>query len=212
MALDPQEKIRRRLARYSAAVEAVEKGEGPEWLAEAVALLRRGFTGSEIATHLGFQHSTVYARLSDPTGAAASARKRRYCGTCGDCGAPTSYQVGGTSRRCIDCEQSRNAERNAEIIARWNEGEPKWYIAEEMGLRGEQVRGCIQHARRLGKDVALHRKRNRSDWPEIERLYREGLTYREIGERIGDSEQGVYNKVNGMRKAGINLPPRRVAA
>lgn len=211
MTLDPQEKINRRLARYPAAIAAIEKGEGPEWLAEAVALLRRGFTGKQIAARLGLAKSTVYAYLADPTGAAASARKRRYYGTCEDCGAPTSYQLGGVARRCIDCDRGRNADRNAEIIARWNEGEPEWYIAEEMGLRDAQVRGCIHHARRRGEDVALHRKRNRSDWPEIERLYREGLTYREIGERIGDSPQGVSAKVENMRKAGIDLP-RWVAA
>lgn len=47
-----------------------------------------------------------------------------------------------------------------------------------------------------------------SDWPEIERLYHQGLTYREIGERIGDSLGGVGNKVARMREVGYDLPTR----
>lgn len=139
-------------------------------------------------------------------------RKRTlYGGTCKLCGAVTNgYDGPGTAADiCIDCHEARNAERNAEIIERWNEGEPEWYIAREMGLRDQQVRGALEVARRRGEDVALHRKRNRSDWLEVERLYRAGLTLREIGERLGISRSNAAARVSAMRAAGIDLPRRR---
>lgn len=139
-------------------------------------------------------------------------RKRTlYGGTCKLCGAVTNgYDGPGTAAEvCIDCYETRNAERNAEIIERWNEGEPEWYIAEEMGLDGIAVRSVVQIARRHGGQVALHRKRNRTDWSEIEQLYREGLTYREIGERLGISFKNAAARVSTMRAAGIDLPRRR---
>ena len=145
----------------------------------------------------------------------ARCRKRTvYGGTCKLCGAVTNgYDGPGTAAEvCRDCRDGRNAERNAEIIERWNEGEPEWYIAEEMGLRPAQVKGAVEVARRQGAEVALHRKRNRDDWPEIERLYREGLTLREIGERVGCSETCVANKLRQMRRAGYDIPQRRKAA
>lgn len=111
-------------------------------------------------------------------------------------------------RRCIDCEQTRNAECNARIVRAWNEGEPEWYIAEREGLSGGQVRGVIKSARERGERVELHRKRNRSDWPEIERLWNAGWTGGEIAEAIGDSASGVAQKIENMRKAGIDLPRR----
>lgn len=140
-------------------------------------------------------------------------RKRTlYSGTCEICGGPTNGSNGrdAASDVCRECHEQRNAERNAEIIRRWNEDEPQWYIAEQMGLRSEeQVKGAIDRARKRGEGVSLHRRRNRSDWPEIERLYREGLTYREIGERLGISPANAANRVSRMRTAGIDLPRRR---
>lgn len=139
-------------------------------------------------------------------------RKRTlYGGTCKLCGAVTNgYDGPGTAAEvCRDCRDGRNAERNAEIVERWNEGEPEWYIAEEMGLRPTQVGGAIETAREQGKEVALHRKRSREDWPEIERLYRSGLPLAEIGERVGISVASVSARLAYMRRAGIDLPYRR---
>ena len=139
-------------------------------------------------------------------------RKRTlYSGTCEICGGPTNGSNGrdAASDVCRECHEQRNAERNAEIVERWNEGEPEWYIAREMGLRDQQVRSALEVARRRGEDVALHRKRNRSDWLEVERLYRSGLPLAEIGERVGISVASVSARLAYMRRAGIDLPYRR---
>lgn len=79
---------------------------------------------------------------------------------------------------------------------------------DDDGAKTSVERRVVQCARERGEEVQLHRKRNRSDWPEIERLYHQGLTYREIGERIGDSLEGVGNKVARMREVGYDLPTR----
>lgn len=79
---------------------------------------------------------------------------------------------------------------------------------DDDGAKTSVERRVVQCARERGEEVQLHRKRNRSDWPEIERLYHQGLTYREIGERIGDSLGGVGNKVARMREVGYDLPTR----
>lgn len=148
-------------------------------------------------------------------------RKRKWCSErcrkqtlyatadCIECGARLPYHghpEPPEGRRCDTCFKSRNAERNARIVARWNEGEPVWYIAEQEGLSGGQVRGAIDGAREGGVHVELHRKRSRSDWPEIERLWNAGYTGSEIAEVIGDSETGARRKIKGMRAAGIDLP------
>lgn len=209
MALDPQEKIARRLARYPAALAAVEAGEGPDWLPKAVGMLRLGVPGHRIAAALGMGNAYLYAMLKDPSGQREKQRKAQYGGTCIDCGGRTSYRTKGVADRCSDCFKARNEERNAEIISRWNEGEPEWFIAEEMGLDGPQVRGAIQWARKQGEDVALHRKRNREVWDELERLYLDGVGFEEIGERLDMSFHGVAEMVNNMRSAGYHLPYRR---
>lgn len=98
--------------------------------------------------------------------------------------------------------------RYAEGLAEIDAGAgPGWAADLAAAVRAGE-RPVVQCARERGEEVQLHRKRNRSDWPEIERLYHQGLTYREIGERIGDSLGGVGNKVARMREVGYDLPTR----
>lgn len=138
-------------------------------------------------------------------------RRAQYGGTCLDCGEST---YGGAGRdaaptRCDRCHKARNAERNERIYAAWNEGEPGWYIAEREGMTETDVLNLIDRARRrYGRDLALHRKRNRTDWPEIERLYREGKRIGEIAEALGENYDNVARMVIAMREAGYDLPPR----
>lgn len=139
-------------------------------------------------------------------------RKQQYAtGNCIACGKRLPYHgraAPSEGRRCADCEQSRNVERNRQIVAAWNEGQPEWYIAEQQGLTPGQVRGCVQQVRKRGEHVELHRQRNRTDWAEIERLFHAGRTYREIAGATGDTPEGVAEKIKNMRKAGFDLPAR----
>lgn len=202
------QRIERLTSRYAEGLAAIDAGAGPEWAPELAAAIRRGVTPIEFARQHGCSTSWAYAVLTDPHGTKARRRKGTY--TCTACGRSTPHDGSKhPPRRCAACEQSRNAERNAEIIERWNEGEPEWYIAEQMGLSPGQVRGAIDKARKRGEAVSLHRRRNRGDWPEIERLWRQGLTAAEIGERVGISQSNVYTRAEAMRAAGIDLPQRQ---
>ena len=88
--------------------------------AEVVHVLKgAGFTGTEIAIHLGLSHSYVYELLNDPNGAVAKERKHRYDGVCEICGCPI---YGGNGRakaptRCKTCsEQTRERKWSRELI------------------------------------------------------------------------------------------------
>lgn len=204
----PEERAAKMTARWAVALRAIDAGAGPGWAPELAAAVRAGERPIRFAERKGLSRSRAYELLNDPNGEKARKRKGTY--TCSACGGEFAHDGSARKpRRCADCERSRNAERNRRIIDAWNEGQPEWYIAEQEGLRMTQVRGCIGHARERGERVELHRKRNRTDWPEIERLYREGRTLREIGEAIGDSPHGVSNKLMHMRRVGIGDLPAR---
>lgn len=132
-----------------------------------------------------------------------------YGGTCEDCGARTSYPGShGAPRRCRRCDRTKNLERTERIIAAWNRWEPGWMIAEREGISEVNVLTIVNQQRRAGRHVILHRKRNRTDWPEVERLYHEGLSYGEIADELGMSYHNVSQMVQKMRDAGYDLPMR----
>jgi hypothetical protein len=84
----------------------MRRAERHEW----VCLLKeQGCTFKEIADTMGVAVSSVTSAYYDPTGEAARARKARYGGTCGDCGAPTSYIAGGVPKRCRRCNRTHLA-------------------------------------------------------------------------------------------------------
>jgi hypothetical protein len=61
-------------------------------------------TVPEVAQRLGVHQKTVYEWLEDPDGSKRRARRRRYGGTCVDCGAPTDGSRGGkAAKRCRRC-------------------------------------------------------------------------------------------------------------
>lgn len=207
MAQTAAQRAEKLTVRYAEGLAEIDAGAGPGWAADLAAAVRAGERPSAFARRTERDRSSVYAALNDPH--RDKARKRKGTFVCSDCAG--EFPSDGSKvkpKRCDACARSQNAERNAEIIRRWNDGEPEWFITEEMGLAPGTAMGVIQCARERGEEVQLHRKRNRSDWPEIERLYHQGLTYREIGERIGDSLGGVRNKVARMREVGYDLPTR----
>ena len=61
------------------------------------------------------------------------------------------------------------------------------------------------------KDEKALRQRVERD-KEIIRLYVKGLTYQEIGGRLGVSRQSIFNRVQYLRGKGVNLPDRNDAA
>ena len=58
--------------------------------------------------------------------------------------------------------------------------------------------------------VSLQHRINKDK--EIIRLYVKGLTYQEIGGRLGVTRQSVFNRVQYLRGKGVNLPDRNDAA
>jgi hypothetical protein len=108
---------------------------------------------------MGISRSQAYALLADPNGSREAARKRRYKGTCLDCGRETAYRVGGFHERCHGCAQRQRANWDrAKIVAavrRWTRryGEPPaandWSAA--------MVRGRPEKVARLRE----------GDWPSV---------------------------------------------
>lgn len=83
-----------------------EKREKKRRNANAAARLRAdGLSTIEIAKRLGVSRSYVRALITDPDGSKESARKKKYGGTCADCGGRTSVrrEGGGAHRRCQKC-------------------------------------------------------------------------------------------------------------
>lgn len=204
---DEAEKIARRLARYPEAVRMTDEGTARPKVAQAVRLLRDGLTGLDIAQQMGLSRSQAYQLLNDPTDEKNRARKAKQNGTCERCGGETSYGNGtGPARLCNDCFRGQNADRNAEIERRWEAGETGEEIAAALGLSYGAVRGWINDARqRRGRDISLHRRRNRELWPEIERLWNAGCSGSAIGKKLGISDRNAYFMIAAMRDAGISM-------
>lgn len=134
-----------------------------------------------------------------------------YAGVCIDCGGPTNGLKSGRNResvRCDHCFKTKNLARRERILAAWNQWEPAWMIAEREGISETNVLTIVNQQRRAGRHVILHRKRNRTDWPEVERLYHESLSYGEIADELGMSYHNVSQMVQKMRDAGYDLPMR----
>lgn len=70
---------------------------------QAARLHADGLNGLQIAAQLNISKSYACELLTDPTGDRSRERKERYAGTCTECGAKTSYTVGGYSELCLPC-------------------------------------------------------------------------------------------------------------
>jgi DNA-binding CsgD family transcriptional regulator len=194
-----------RLAYYSDAVEAVERGIGPLWLPDVLDCIRDGMNPTEAAAELGLSKSSVYDYLVDPTGERVRERKRKYAHPCPQCGAIVNPNGKRPTTLCVDCIREDAEAKARPIVKLWNEGMPEWAVAEELGISRNKVRGAIQQARGWGWDVQLHRARNRTNWPTIRRLVRAGKTASEIGEAIGENAHNVRVQVRAMRRAGYKV-------
>lgn len=191
----------------------VDEGTARPRVAEAVRLLRDGLAPLEIAGRLGLSRSMTYQLLTDPTDEKNRARKVKHGGTCESCGARTSYGNGdGPARLCNRCYRAQYAERNAEIERRWRAGKTAVEIAADLDVSPAAVQSWVDTQRRKhGRDLPLHRRRNRELWPEIERLWNEGWTIARIAAEVGIEEGNCGFRIQAMRRAGWNVPRRRRA-
>jgi len=136
-------------------------------------------------------------------------RKAQYSTPCKSCGGPT---YGGNGRGpnppkvCAYCAATRHAERNETLVEMWEAGEPTSYIAKQLGMSENAVLAWVDRARGNGREISLRRLRNRELWPEILALRKQGLTNREIGERLDSNQASIENMIQNMRKAGIKVP------
>ena len=96
--------------------QRVGTGARAQRIARARELRGEGLLLREIAVALGVAVATVSAWLDDPDGSKLAERKRRYRGSCVDCGAATSGSNGraGAPQRCRACMVRRRSDG-----ARW---------------------------------------------------------------------------------------------
>jgi DNA-binding CsgD family transcriptional regulator len=173
-------------------------------------------TYEAIGERLGASLATAYRWLNpeyeERQRAVSRAWKRRTAEPCEKCGELKDYT--NDSVLCGRCGyEAIYGERNEEILAMWNKGEPGWFIGEQLGMSETAVLSWINNQRlRKGEDIPLRRARDRDRWDEIASLWCEGLTQREIGERLGLTGRDIGGRVQNMRLAGIDLPRRTKAA
>jgi predicted transcriptional regulator len=180
--------------------------------ARAAELHAEGLNGLQIAKALQISKTYAYELLSDPTGELTRARKERYCGTCEECGARTSYtNDGSTSERCAECHDARYAERNERIFEAWDKGDTAPLIAAREGMTPEAVSTLVDnYRRRYDMPLGLHRVPNRTHWEHIQRRWNEdGATLRQIADELGyDFPSNVSQQITVMRRAGWHVEPR----
>lgn len=185
-------------------------------VAWAQRLRARGLTYLEIAREMGVARSTASLYITDPDGSQLAARKDSYRGTCEDCGLPTDGSNGreAAPTTCVICHHERNAERNKELFDRNAEGQPHWFIAEEMGISEAEVSSVLDYYRRKkGLDIPIHRlgggaAEREARRKQIVELRRQGCSNQEIAERLGYSgAASVAHAVQRMRKSGVVVPP-----
>lgn len=111
--------------------------------------------------------------------------------------------------------QAAQAEREMKIILDLaREGKTASQIAEEVGCSRGRVVQVVKQFREFGAKLAPEPKKNRTDkrkitmWTDemVEQLialHREGLTFTQIGERMGISKSSVASKVRVLIESGV---------
>lgn len=180
-----------------------------ERAAEVARLLADGLNGIQIAERLGISRSYAYGLIGDPDGSADKERKASYGRPCIEgCGRTTDGSNGrtGAPLRCIECQQHKNDERNARIFEAWERGDTAGAIGAREGMVEGAVANLVDHHRRNGIDLKLHRRRNRELWPLIELRRSEGATFRQIAAETGTTPENIGYMAKQMRNAGIAVP------
>lgn len=139
-------------------------------------------------------------------------KNKTYGGTCANCGGPTAYSE-PPALRCEDCVKSANQERNREVVARFAEGQPGWFIGEEMGISEALALQIVDRERRVkGQDVPMHRLGGDADARDRRRRQmiewrKQGFTNTQIADRLGTSPESVCTMFHTARKLGFGVPP-----
>lgn len=135
-----------------------------------------------------------------------------YCGSTCRCGKPLDGSRGASSStECWDCRAEPARERDRKLIAMWNEGVSAAAIGEEFDLDPLVVNTIAQNRRFEGWDVArrhLPNSKAPERYAQIAAWVRDGLTNREIAERLGTSKESVGQMTTHARRAGYEMPLR----
>jgi hypothetical protein len=182
----------------------------------AVALHAAGEGYKPISRVLGVSASTVRRWLNPDEHerhlAASRDAKARRRTPCPACGAQVGYENAG--ELCGRCKyDGMFAARNERVFAAWNRGEPGPTIAAREGMTATAVQSLVdKHRQRHGDDLALHRRRNRELWDEIQRLWNEeGATVVQVAETLAVTRGNVSQQITAMRNAGIDVRRRQRA-
>lgn len=123
---------------------------------------------------------------------------------CCRCGGQIVVHRDGRSKLCSRCR----SERDARIADAWRRGEAETEIATQEEIAVASVSRVISQMRRAGVDLPLRRHRDRVEWPQIERLWREGESRAEIARMLGRPDSTIATRITAMRRAGVDLPRR----
>lgn len=196
----------------------------PERVAEARLMRANGADYHRIAEHFGIAYTTAHAWVTDPDRNQELARKESYRGTCEECGAPTygGRGPGKAATHCVDCvrwtrEQVLDVFSTFVIL----HGRSPRVIDATVGHPGHGLLPHVEVAKRLfggwneallAADLPLAMDRRPETQARIEELASEGLTYREIAERLDMTEGKVRQRLyyRGIRAAsGVPNRPAR---
>ncbi len=186
--------------------------------ARARALRREGLTYRAIGERLGVPLKTAASWVLDPERSADRERKRRYAGSCHECGKPTdgSMGPGRAPKVCRDCLEWPD---DAVVLAmqEWaasHGGVPptctEWRAAGADHPAVSTIEGRGKWSDLLLRaGFSLRCDRRPETQAEVERLLREGFTAREVADCFGWSVRNVHAR---LRHRGKTIRDFQVSA
>jgi hypothetical protein len=186
--------------------------------AQARALRAEGLAYRAIGERLGVPLKTAASWVLDPERSADRERKRRYAGSCRECGKPTdgSRGPGCAPKVCQDCREWPD---DAVILAmqEWADshgGVPptctEWRAASAHHPAASTITGQGNwNDLLLRAGFELRCDRRPGTQAEVERLLREGFTAKEGADCFGWTERNVYFR---LRHRGKTVHDFQVAA
>lgn len=188
-----------------------------ELVEEYRALVRRGWTPLRIAEHYGKSYSAVGNLLADPDGSKQRARRRRYQGTCSECGAPTDGSNGRGKAPSLYREHSAEAQRSAYLF--WTRDRIIASIHEWVDEHGRRP-VAADWLRAVEGSPGQYIRNPRSEWvgkrrwPSVSCIQREfgswanaleaaGLGYMQSGDRLRPAEWRRHGQEAQRRRWGF---------
>jgi DNA-directed RNA polymerase specialized sigma24 family protein len=185
-------------------------------VAQARHLQNQRLSVGEIAAAMGVSKSTIYAYFADPTGEQRLERRRRYAGTCEECGRPTdgSGGPGKAAKRCAECRKWTR-EKIVEAMKLWaaEHGRPPrqddWIPAPAdrrypSGHGAARKHGWNEMLLEAGLPLACDRRPETQEW--IENAARAGVPTADIAAALGTTPDNVRNR---LRYRGLSIKKLR---